>query len=56
MTKEEFEEYGRKLSKAARFGKSRAVTGQMLNWLSYRENPTEFKPLVFELEKVSIDG
>lgn len=50
MTKEEYEEYGRKLiEESPRFGKTSAITAQLLNWLYYRDNPTEFKPLVFEM-------
>lgn len=49
MTKEEYEEYGRKLiMESPRFGKTQAITAQLLNWLSYSDNPTEFKPFVFE--------
>lgn len=49
MTKEEYEEYGRKLKESPRVGKTQMVMDQLLNWLSYSDNPTEFKPLVFEM-------
>lgn len=50
-----YDDYGRMLIKASRYGKSAVCLAQLLNWLSFRDCPQDFKPMEFKMEPVRIE-
>ena len=50
-----YEDYGKILIRTSRqVGKSMVHLAQLINWLSFRDRPQDFKPLEFKMELVSI--
>lgn len=50
-----YENYGKMLERSSRqVGKSMAHLAQVLNWLSFQDNPQDFKPLEFKMELVNV--
>lgn len=50
-----YENYGKMLECSSRqVGKSMAHLAQVLNWLSFQDNPQDFKPLEFKMELVNV--
>lgn len=50
-----YENYGKMLERSPRqVGKSMAHLAQVLNWLSFQDNPQDFKPLEFKMELVNV--
>lgn len=51
----DYNECGKMLERSARqVGKSTFHLAQVLNWLSFQDNPQDFKPLEFKMELVNV--
>lgn len=50
-----YNDYGKMLERSSRqVGKSTFHLAQLLNWLSFRDHPQDFKPLEFKMELVDV--
>ena len=50
-----YNDYWKMLERSSRqVGKSMFHLAQLLNWLSFRDHPQDFKPLEFKMELVNV--
>ena len=50
-----YENYGKMLERSSmQVGKSMVHLAQLLNWLSFKDHPQDFKPLEFKMELVNV--